>query len=254
MSDDLSRSFGCKEVSVEERRRRIRLVFDNVARRYDLMNDFMSFGVHRLWKKSLVRLTQRYPGDQIVDLAGGTGDIARLLAKKRASRTTVVDASLEMMLVGRKSTDHLIDWVCAEGEALPIGSNSLDLVTVSFGLRNMTSPTKALVEVLRCLKPSGGFVCLEFSRPQSWFRPFYDLYSFIVIPRLGSMIAGEPRAYQYLIESIRRFPEQRDLERLMTNAGFENVGYRNLMFGVACLHWGEKGMEQEESARSEMLN
>ena len=246
MSEPLSHSFGYEDVSTIERRDKIRSVFDKVAKRYDLMNDLMSFGVHRLWKRSLVRLSRNYPGDRIVDLAGGTGDIARLLVADRGVRVSVVDSSSQMMLAGRKSTDQSIDWICAEGEKLPFASDSLDLVTISFGLRNMTSPDRALREVRRCLKPGGGFVFLEFSRPKSWFAPFYDLYSFVVIPRLGAMVAGEPSAYQYLIESIRRFPEQKDLENLMRDAGFNTVGHRNKMFGVACLHWGQKATDREE--------
>lgn len=240
MSSPLSHSFGNEDVSVDERRKRIRAVFDKVAPRYDLMNDLMSFGVHRWWKRSMVSLAQRFPGDEVLDLAGGTGDIARLLVKQRSGRVKVVDASPAMMLAGRKSTDERIDWIGADGEALPFADDQFDLVTVSFGLRNMTSPDKSLRESLRCLKPGGGFVCLEFSRPSGWFRPFYDLYSFAVIPRLGALVAREPSAYQYLIESIRRFPEQKHLEKLMRDAGFEGVGHQNLMMGVACLHWGHK--------------
>ncbi len=240
MSTRLSHSFGNEEVSLEERRRRVRAVFDKVAPRYDLMNDLMSFGVHRWWKRVLVSLAQRFPGTDVLDLAGGTGDIARLLAKKRRARVVLVDASSAMMLAGRRAADEPVDRVAAEGEKLPFADDRFDLVTISFGLRNMTSPDEALREVLRCLKPGGGFVCLEFSRPHGWFRPFYDLYSFAVIPRLGALAAGEPSAYQYLIESIRRFPGQKDLEKLMREAGFEGVGHRNLFLGVACLHWGHK--------------
>jgi demethylmenaquinone methyltransferase/2-methoxy-6-polyprenyl-1,4-benzoquinol methylase len=247
MSGSLSRSFGNEQVSVEERRKRIRDVFDKVAPRYDLMNDLMSFGVHRFWKYSMVRLAGKFPGDKVLDLAGGTGDIARLLVGQRGSRVMVVDASPAMMIAGRRADDKQIDWIGADGEALPFVDDAFDLVTVSFGLRNMTTPGKALKESLRCLKPGGGFVCLEFSRPRSWFRPFYDLYSFVVIPRLGALVAREPSAYQYLIESIRRFPEQKDLENLMRDAGFEGVGHRNLLMGVACLHWGCKALSQEAS-------
>ncbi len=199
----------------------------------------------------MVRLTRRFPGDKVLDLAGGTGDIARLLARQRDSRVMVVDASPAMMVAGRRADDRQIDWIGADGEALPFRDDQFDLITVSFGLRNMTSPEQSLRESLRCLRPGGGFVCLEFSRPRSWFRPFYDLYSFAVIPRLGALVAHEPSAYQYLIESIRRFPEQKDLEELMRSAGFKYVGHRNLMMGVACLHWGHKSLskgEQHEEA------
>ncbi len=249
MSGSFSRYFGNRQVSREERRRRIREVFDGVAPRYDLMNNLMSFGVHHLWKRAMVRLAAEFPGHKVLDLAGGTGDIARLLVKQRKGRVIVADASIAMMQAGRRPCDKGIDWVAADGEALPFADNEFDLITVSFGLRNMTSPRDSLAESLRCLRPGGGFVCLEFSRPHSWFRPFYDLYSFAVIPRLGALVARRPAAYQYLVESIRRFPEQRDLERLLCDAGFDKVGYRNLMMGVACLHWGRK---KPQSAQNRM--
>lgn len=238
--DPLSRSFGYEDVQAIERRRRIRAVFDGVARRYDLMNDLMSFGIHRLWKLRLAKLADRFPGERVIDLAGGTGDVARLLAVRRGHRVVVVDATPAMMLSGRRNGDRQIDWVAAEGEALPFSDVAIDLFTASFGLRNMTEPEAALREVLRCLKPGGAFLCLEFSRPRGWLRPFYDFYSFLVIPRLGALVAGNPAAYRYLIESIRRFPEQRDLERMLRGAGFVEVAHSNLMFGVACLHWGRK--------------
>lgn len=236
----LACSFGFDAVAPDERRARIQAVFDGVAPRYYLMNDLMSFGVHRWWKRALVRCADRFPGELVVDLAGGTGDVARLLAARRGGRVLVADASPAMMLAGRRGADTAIDWLAAEGEQLPFADASLDLVTVSFGLRNMTEPDAVLAEVLRCLKPGGGFLCLEFSRPRSWFRPLYDLYSFLVIPRLGALVAGRPEAYRYLIESIRRFPEQRHLAAMMRHAGFDAVAHRDLFLGVACIHWGHK--------------
>ena len=253
----LSQSFGYEKVSSEDRRSRVRRVFDAVAPRYDLMNDLMSMGVHRLWKRRMKGLAQQFEGPLAVDLAGGTGDIARLLAASGRQQVIVADSSLRMMLAGRENMSQrergVISFVVAEGENLPFADDSVDLVTVAFGLRNMTLPDAALREALRVLRPGGGFVCLEFSRPKSWFRPFYDLYSFLVIPRLGALVAREPDAYQYLIESIRRFPEQEDLKNMMQAAGFANVKYRNLFLGVACLHWGvkDRGVKQGAAGKED---
>lgn len=236
----LEGSFGSRDVSPEERQRNIRAVFDAVAPRYDLMNDLMSFGIHRLWKRTLARLHPAHPGERIVDLAGGTGDVARLLARESCARIWVVDPSLSMMAAGRGRAPAGLDWLAAQAEALPFADASLDMVTISFGLRNATRPESALKEIRRVLKPGGRFVCLEFSRPQAWLRPFYDLYSFLVIPRLGAWVAGEPAAYHYLVESIRRFPAQREFAAMMTEAGFYDVTWRNLSFGIACLHAGTR--------------
>lgn len=242
MDNKLSTSFGFNQVSTPERRRRIRGIFNDVARRYDLMNDLMSFGIHRLWKRSMVRMTRDIAGELAVDLAGGTGDVARLLMRDGRWRTLVCDASPAMMEAGRAkhAGKPQPEWVAAEGEALPFPDRMADLITIAFGLRNMSEPEAALRDCRRSLKPGGTFLCLEFSRPHALFRPFYDLYSYLVIPRLGAWIANNPDAYQYLIESIRRFPKQEDLVAMLHEAGFEDVRYRNLFFGVACLHWGRR--------------
>jgi demethylmenaquinone methyltransferase/2-methoxy-6-polyprenyl-1,4-benzoquinol methylase len=178
-----------------------------------------------------------------VDLAGGTGDVARLLAREGGRRVIVVDASVEMMKAGRAAHPHCsapLSWVAAEGERLPFADDALDCITVAFGLRNMSDPDAALEEVLRVLKPGGRFYCLEFSKPHWWLKPFYDLYSFLVIPRLGAWVAGEPSAYRYLIESIRRFPGQKALTNKMRYAGFSDVRWRNVSFGIAAIHWARK--------------
>jgi len=233
-------SFGRHNVGSEERKRRIRRVFTAVAPRYDLMNDLMSFGIHRLWKRTLARRVAAFAGVTL-DLAGGTGDIARLLA--RGDRQVVVcDPSLAMMNAGRSHGGDLT-WIAGEAEALPLPDASVDLLTVSFGLRNATSLAAALAEIHRVLKPGGRFVCLEFSRPYRWFAPFYDLYSYLVIPRLGAAVAQAPEAYTYLVESIRRFPDQRGFAALMAEAGLGKVRWENLSFGIACLHFGERGRE-----------
>jgi demethylmenaquinone methyltransferase/2-methoxy-6-polyprenyl-1,4-benzoquinol methylase len=239
---DINHSFGREAVNQAQRRERIRMVFTAVARRYDLMNDLMSMGIHRLWKRTLARRVRHVQG-QVVDLAGGTGDVARLLLGPGRD-VTVCDPSLAMMQVGqqRKGGTQL-EWLAGEAENLPLADASVDLLTVSFGLRNATHLEKALSEALRVLKPGGSFVCLEFSQPAFWLAPFYNLYSFLVIPRLGAAVAGEPMAYQYLVESIRRFPTQQGFADLMRVAGFADIHWENLSFGIACLHFGVRPHE-----------
>jgi demethylmenaquinone methyltransferase/2-methoxy-6-polyprenyl-1,4-benzoquinol methylase len=246
---DLSHTFGYQSVDQDERRRRIRRVFTSVARRYDLMNDAMSFGIHRLWKRSLARAANPLPGQVIVDLAGGTGDVARLMADN-SRQVLVCDPSLAMMGVGRERGIPHVSWVAGSGEGIPLGSASVDTVTIAFGIRNVTSLEDALQEALRVLKPGGRFFCLEFSRPWTPIRPFYDLFSFTVIPRLGAWIAREPEAYTYLVESIRRFPDQKAFKHTMEQAGFADVRYRNLTFGIACLHSGIKSAYSEGTSHA----
>lgn len=235
MSQDLDRSFGRETVSPEERQRRIRDLFDRVAKRYDLMNDMMSFGIHRLWKRSFVRGLPR--SGLVVDLAGGTGDVAVLAARDPGRQVVVCDPSLEMMDVGRERHGYQpLAWVGGEGERLPFANGSVAALTVAFGLRNVTHLEHALAEAHRVIQPGGQFACLEFSRPWAWFRPFYDAYSFLVIPRLGAWIADQPDAYQYLVESIRRFPDQETFAGLLRRTGFVDVRYRNVSMGIACIH------------------
>ena len=232
----LDHSFGNQAVSPAERRRRIGAVFDAIAPRYDLMNDLMSFGIHRLWKRKLAARVAG-AGGVAVDLAGGTGDVARLLVDGHL-RVVVCDPSLPMMLAGRSRGRAGMTWLAGEAENLPLADASVDLLTVAFGLRNATRLQLALAEIRRVLKPGARFVCLEFSRPAAWLAPFYDLYSFLVIPRLGALVAREPLAYQYLVESIRRFPDQAEFARLMEQSGFGVVHWENVSFGIACLHFG----------------
>ena len=207
MTNDLDESFGFERVQPEERRARIRRVFAAVAERYDLMNDLMSFALHRWWKRRFVAAVVRSPADVVVDLAGGTGDVAVALAEL-GKRAIVCDPSLEMMAVGRRRGAD-VAWVAGEAEALPFATGSVDCVTIAFGIRNVTSLERALGEIARVLKPGGSFHCLEFSTPQAWARPFYDVFSFFVIPRLGAAVAQAPEAYAYLVESIRKFPDQK---------------------------------------------
>lgn len=234
----LDGSFGKLSVTAAERRQRISLVFNAIAPRYDLMNDLMSFGIHRLWKRKLAARVTDVSG-LAVDLAGGTGDVARLLADG-CRQVVVCDPSLPMMLAGRMRGPAGLTWLAGEAEKLPFADASVDLLTVAFGLRNATHLGLALTEIERVLKPGARFVCLEFSRPAAWLAPFYDLYSFLVIPRLGALVAREPLAYQYLVESIRRFPDQGDFSRLMEQSGFAAVHWENVSFGIACLHFGQK--------------
>lgn len=240
MSDPLARTFGASEVEPEERRRRIRDVFNKVAPRYDLMNDMMSFGIHRVWKRVLARRAAEVPSGLAVDLAGGTGDVATLLSRVPGRRVVVLDPSLAMMGAGRDRPGATWGCLAGEGEALPLADGAVDLLTIAFGIRNVTSLPGALEEIARVLKPGGLFLCLEFSRPYFWFKPFYDLYSSLVIPRLGALVARQPSAYGYLVESIRRFPDQEEMKAHLERAGLERVGYRNLSLGIACLHWGYK--------------
>ncbi len=236
---DLSRTFGKQRVDTESRTRLIRSVFSRVAPRYDLMNDLMSMGIHRYWKRVMCRAAEpSAPGD-ILDLAGGTGDVAGALAGPQR-RVTVCDPSLEMMQTGRARGHTPVNWLAGSAEKLPLEDASMDLVTIAFGIRNVTRIEQALAEIHRVLRPGGHLLCLEFSRPAAWLRPFYNAYSRLVIPRLGALVSGNPDAYHYLIDSIRVFPDQRQLATLFEQAGFEQVSYRNLSFGIACLHSGTR--------------
>jgi demethylmenaquinone methyltransferase / 2-methoxy-6-polyprenyl-1,4-benzoquinol methylase len=237
--DPLSRSFGNAFVASDERERRIRKVFESVAPRYDLMNDLMSGGIHRLWKRRLVALAAPRAGQRIVDLAGGTGDVAARLAGPDR-QVTVIDPSEAMMAAGRARGLAHVDWQLGAAERLPLADASVDTLTIAFGIRNVTHLDQALAEARRVLKPGGRFLCLEFSTPRPWLRPFYDLFSFTVIPRLGAWIARSPPAYDYLVESIRRFPDQAGFARHIQDAGFADVRWRDLSFGIACIHTGTR--------------
>lgn len=243
MTHLLDGTFGKYAVSPGDRERRIRHVFESVAQRYDLMNDVMSLGIHRLWKRALARAAAIRPGQRIVDLAGGTGDVARLLAGPDRT-VTVCDPSAAMMAVGRRRCPATVGFVEGTAEAMPFADSSVDTITIAFGLRNVTRLDAALAEAMRVLVPGGRFLCLEFSRPWALVRPFYDAYSFAVIPRLGAWIAREPAAYDYLVDSIRRFPDQPGLAALMAEAGFGAVSWRNFSCGIACLHAGTKPKDQ----------
>jgi demethylmenaquinone methyltransferase/2-methoxy-6-polyprenyl-1,4-benzoquinol methylase len=238
--------FGFEEVAEAAKTPRVRGVFESVSDRYDLMNDLMSGGVHRLWKAAMVDWLNPRPGQSLLDVAGGTGDIAfrvmRRVGPERAGPVVVCDLTPDMLAVGR---DRALDrgllgglhWVCANAEALPLPDRCMDAYTIAFGLRNVTHIDRALAEARRVLRPGGRFLCLEFSRVVlPVLARLYDLYSFNVLPAMGELVAGDRDAYRYLVESIRRFPAQDDLAAMMGAAGLEQVRYRNLTGGVAALH------------------
>ncbi|VAX05309.1 2-methoxy-6-polyprenyl-1,4-benzoquinol methylase [hydrothermal vent metagenome] len=236
----IDKSFGDQQVESQEREQRIRDVFNKVAPRYDLMNDAMSFGIHRLWKRRFAGMADAKAGQMIVDLAGGTGDIAIRLARPD-NQVCVVDPSVAMMRVGLQR--HHLPCIAAPAEQMPFPDQSVDTLTIAFGIRNVTEMEPALAEIVRVLKPGGRCLILEFSKPHWWLKPFYDWHSFWIIPRLGGWIARQPAAYQYLIESIRKFPDQREMKELLEESGLRDVCYKNLSFGIACIHTGRKPAE-----------
>ena len=240
--------FGYKEVPVAEKTYRVREVFNSVARRYDLMNDLMSVGMHRLWKRVAIETAAVRPGMQVLDLASGTGDLARAMAHRAGSKGHVclADINDQMLRVGR---DRAIDagelqglsWCQCDAEALPYPDASFDRVTIGFGLRNVTRKEVALAEMLRVLKPGGRALVLEFSKPVSApLEQVYDLYSFSVLPALGKVVTNDAESYQYLAESIRKHPDQDTLKQMMETAGFNQVSYQNLTGGIVALHLGIK--------------
>lgn len=239
----LARSLRGQELSRDDRRGLIRRTFAQVASRYDLMNDLMSMGIHRLWKSAFVRLAAARPGEFVVDLAGGTGDIALALSESGA-KVAVVDPSPEMMQAGRERRGaERIEWIVAEAESLPFADGSVDLLTISFGIRNTTSLEQALREISRVLKPGGRFHCLEFSTPRAWLRPFYGLWSRTVIPVLGAVVSGNRDAYHYLVESIRHFPDQAEFAGIIESCGLEQVAWRDYSFGIAAVHSARKPVD-----------
>jgi demethylmenaquinone methyltransferase/2-methoxy-6-polyprenyl-1,4-benzoquinol methylase len=237
--------FGFTPVEEAEKAQRVAGVFDSVASRYDVMNDVMSVGLHRVWKAFTVRQANVRPGMKVLDIAGGTGDLAKAFAQRAGASGEVwlTDINGSMLAVGR---DRLLDsgltlpLAQCDAEKLPFASGRFDLVSVAFGLRNMTHKEVALAEMQRVLKPGGRLLVLEFSRIWQPLAPLYDAYSFNVLPWLGRRIAGDSDSYRYLAESIRMHPAQRDLARMMEQAGFDHVQWFNLTAGVCALHVGTK--------------
>ena len=246
----MSATFGFRDVDPREKPGLVRGVFDRVAGRYDLMNDVMSAGVHRLWKDATAARLNPQPGETIIDCAGGTGDMARRFADlaRRArqrrggedARILVGDYKAEMISAGRsRGLSPEIAWAVGDAQGLPLPDACADAYVISFGIRNVTDIPGALREARRVLKPGGRFLCLEFSRPPApALARLYDAYSFRVIPFMGEQIAGDRESYQYLVESIRRFPDQKTFQSLIEAAGFRRAGYTNFTGGVAALHHG----------------
>jgi len=263
-TDEATTDFGFEKVTTSEKAKKVYNVFEAVATNYDVMNDAMSAGVHRVWKDYFVsKLLPIRPGTQILDVAGGTGDIAFRIAKNielfnkknqinadeaKQSGVLISDINEAMLEVGKKralelnlSCPEILSWLCADAQELPLEDNRFDVYTIAFGIRNVVDIQKALDEAYRVLKPGGRFMCLEFSHVENpAIRWVYDKYSFQVIPPMGELIAGDWKSYQYLVESIRKFPTQETFKMMIEEAGFRCVSYQNLTFGVVAIHSGFK--------------
>ena len=244
---DNTTHFGFKTVLETEKADRVKSVFGSVASRYDIMNDVMSGGMHRIWKDAMMDWLAPRAGQRLLDVAGGTGDIAlRFLKRAGSAQVTVIDLTAEMLEVGKQRVDveligGQLDWIVGDAMALPFNDNSFDVYTISFGIRNVTRPQDALCEAFIVLRPGGRIMVLEFSLiPSDMLRWIYDRYSFNFIPLMGEMIANDRDSYQYLVESIRKFPDQDRFLNMIRKVGFENAKYRNLTMGVSCLHSGWK--------------
>ncbi|NNE57410.1 MAG: bifunctional demethylmenaquinone methyltransferase/2-methoxy-6-polyprenyl-1,4-benzoquinol methylase UbiE [Hellea sp.] len=246
--------FGYDDIPEEQKQSKVREVFDSVAGNYDLMNDAMSLGIHRVWKDMTMTKVNPQPGELLIDVAGGTGDLARRFIKKaedkrkrrggQSARAIVCDINAEMLLAGidlKKDAGLDMTRVCGNAEALPFPDNHCDALTIAFGIRNVTHRDKALSEFYRILKPGGRLAVLEFSTPpEKFLRKIYDAYSFNVIPRLGGILADDRESYQYLVESIRRFPRQDAFADMVKQAGFSRVSWQDYSGGIAALHFGWK--------------
>lgn len=239
--------FGFQDVAEDQKAGMVHGVFTNVASKYDIMNDVMSMGIHRVWKDALMDWLVPRNDQRLLDVAGGTGDVAfRFLGRAPGATATVLDMTQSMLIEGQKRAEAAqladkLDWIVGDAMALPFPDNTFDRYTISFGIRNVTRIPDALSEAFRVLKPGGRLMVLEFSQlPNDGLQKLYDLYSFNVIPRMGQLIAGDRDSYQYLVESIRRFPDQDTFATMIRTARFEQVSYRNLSLGIAALHSGWK--------------
>ena len=236
--------FGFSRVKSKDKSNLVKKIFENVSDSYDLMNDFMSLGIHRVWKESMLDWLAPRRGQSLIDVAGGTGDIAFNFIKraKTGANATILDLTESMMIEGKKKTIDLpeesqINWVCGDAMRMPFSDSTFDVYTISFGIRNVTNISKTLSEAYRVLKPGGRLMILEFSSVNndliSWI---YDKYSFNIIPKLGEFVSNDRESYQYLVESIRKFPNQEKFSEMIINEGFRKVKYRDLTFGIAALH------------------
>ncbi len=239
--------FGFTEVSFEEKKEKVQAVFSSVASKYDIMNDVMSLGVHRLWKAEAIRLLDLAPTHQVLDVAGGTGDLTHKIHTLLGSsgHVTLLDYNFNMLQEGRHKLINLgvfekLSIVQADGQALPFASNQFDRISIAFGLRNIPKIPVALAEFYRVLKPGGKLLILEFSKIHPRLAPLYDPYSFKIIPWMGKLIAQDRASYQYLVESIRKHPDQETLVQHLKDAGFSDSRYHNLSFGIVAIHLGEK--------------
>lgn len=239
--------FGFQTVPEAEKAGMVHGVFTRVANRYDVMNDLMSIGIHRIWKEAMMDWLAPRPGQKLLDVAGGTGDIAfRFLDRAGSGHATVCDLTESMLVEGRKRAEaenlaNSLDWITGDAMALPFAANTFDVYTISFGIRNVTRIGDALTEAFRVLKPGGRLMVLEFSQlPNPAMQWAYDRYSFNVIPLMGQVVANDRESYQYLVESIRKFPDQDSFAAMIRQAGFDQVKYRNMSMGIAALHSGWK--------------
>lgn len=240
--------FGYQQVDPDQKASKVKEVFDSVASKYDIMNDLMSVGIHRLWKNDLIRQIRPQRNSTLLDVAGGTGDIAFRYQERTGHRSKAImcDINEEMLKVGRDRARNLnkmtgLSWVTGDAMALPLPDNSVDVYTIAFGLRNVTHIDQALAEAYRVLKPGGKYFCLEFSKVDTpVLKQFYDVYSFKILPQIGQIVAKDKSSYEYLVESIRQFPKQEDLKTRMEKIGFDECRWRNLTGGIAAIHSGWK--------------
>ena len=249
MKQDLNKNFdfGYERVTKEEKTEKVGAVFDSVSQKYDLMNDLMSLGLHRFWKRFAMMHTGLTAGMSALDVAGGTGDLASNLCQQVGKKGTVVltDINFNMLINGRsKLLDqgklNQINLIQSNAESLPFVNDSFDCITIGFGLRNITNKEKALASIMQVIKPGGRLLILEFSKPNELISPFYDFYSFNVLPKLGDWVVNDADSYQYLAESIRMHPDQKKLKAMMETIGFSNCEYFNLTGGIVALHIGYK--------------
>ena len=249
MKQDLNKNFdfGYERVTKEEKTEKVGAVFDSVSQKYDLMNDLMSLGLHRFWKRFAMMHTGLTEGMSALDVAGGTGDLASSLCQQVGKKGTVVltDINFNMLINGRsKLLDqgklNQINLIQSNAESLPFVNGSFDCITIGFGLRNITNKEKALASIMQVIKPGGRLLILEFSKPNELISPFYDFYSFRVLPKLGDWVVNDADSYQYLAESIRMHPDQKKLKAMMETIGFSNCEYFNLTGGIVALHIGYK--------------